>query len=158
MLERRIVSGEGILFPNREAVGVRTHAPLLLDDSWPTAFRDRVGETIAVRVSPLTGCYEVRDESGTVFWIDEPVEPLIWNWVAPFRRPFSLSPETDELLAPWRLEDRWPLSTAAIASSRILPRPPRSSLRRNPQEPESVTNLCLTAFSVTETNLFFTAS
>lgn len=158
MLERRIVSGEGLLFPDREAVGVRTHAPLLLDDSWPTAFRDRVGETVAVRVSPLTGCYEFRDESGSVFWIDEPVAPLVWNWVAPFRLPFSLSPETDELLAPWRLEDHWPLSTAAIESPRILPCPPRSSIRMNPPQLEPITNLCLTAFAITETNLFFTAS
>lgn len=57
-LEQRVVSGEGVMYPGEDSTS-RTHPQLaLLDDSWPGAFLDRIGETISVRVSPSTGCYE----------------------------------------------------------------------------------------------------
>ena len=108
-LERRAVSGDGLLYPAEEFPAVRIHPPLQLDSSWPNAFLNRIGEIISVRISDWTGFYEFRDETGELFWIEFPFAPLLWNWVAPFLRPFFVSEPDDGLLAPWRLIDEWML-------------------------------------------------
>ena len=108
-LEQRAVSGDGLLYPVVEQPAVRIHPPLQLDNSWPNAFLSRIGETISVRISALTGFYEFRDETGELFWVEFPFAPILWNWVASFLRPFFVSEPDDELLAPWRLIDEWTL-------------------------------------------------
>ena len=87
-LEQRAVSGDGLLYPVVEQPAVRVHPPLQLDNSWPNAFLSRIGETISVRISALTGFYEFRDETGELFWVEFPFAPILWNWVASFLRPF----------------------------------------------------------------------
>ena len=66
---------------------------------------ERVGESIALRISPDTGCYEFADSDGTVFWTVVPVAPLTWNWISPFRSP--LRPDTQNLYSPFRLAREW---------------------------------------------------
>ena len=155
-LERRLVSGEGMLYPGSDAESRRTPALALIDETWPDAFLDRIGETVDVRVSPVTGCYEFSDEDGAVFWIEVPVAPLTWNWIAPFQRPFASPGEDLSPLAPWHLADRWILSTEDLGDLRGEPL--RRAPRRLASEVGPATNLCFTAFAVTPTNLYFTVA
>ena len=157
-LERKIVSGIGVMYPGSDLESATTPALALLDAEWPDQFLDRIGETISVRVSSATGYYEFTDESGSVFWIEIPVAPLTWNWVAPFLRPYDSPTEDFSLIAPWHLADRWRLSTETLeelcaASIPLRSLPPRSAPSTNEE-----TSLCFTAFTFTETNLFFTAA
>ena len=154
-LERRIVSGEGMMYPGADGESETAPAPAPIDETWPDAFLDRIGETISVRVSSETGCYDFSDESGTVFWIEVPVAPLTWNWVAPFLRPFSMFEADRSLLAPWHFAAAWRLTTEELENSRGPE--PRRSPRRLAEE-TIATNLCFTAFFCTETNLFFAAA
>ena len=156
-LERKIVSGEGVMYPGSDSESKTTMALALLDAEWPEPFLDRIGETVSVRVSSATGCYEFTDESGVVFWIEVPVAPLTWNWVAPFLRPYDPPTEDFSLLAPWHLADRWRLSTEALEELRAVPllRHPPSHSTPGTNE---VANLCFTSFSFTSTNLCFTAA
>lgn len=158
VLERRIVSGEGMLYPGSDAESRTAPALVLLDGTWPDAFLDRIGETIDVRVSPATGCYEFSDEDGAVFWIEIPIAPLTWNWVAPFRRPFA-SPDDDlSLFAPWHIAGRWRLSSEELEEYFAHPILIRTTLPRSVPDPAAVTSLCFTAFTFTHTNLYFTAA
>ena len=75
-LERKIVSGVGVMYPGSDLESATTPALALLDAEWPDSFLDRIGETISVRVSSTTGYYEFTDESGSVFWIEIPVAPV----------------------------------------------------------------------------------
>ena len=182
-LERRIVSGEGVLFPG-ETVPAPAEPPLVpLDESWPQAFLDRIGETIRVRISPVTGFYEFTDESGTVFWTEVPFAPIVQNWVAPFLRPFSVPSPADDLVAPWHLAAWWRLEredsrgTAFRRSAhRFVSHAERAENAEflnfefvdnggqlrfvdNPRGvADPATNLCFAAFSFSETNLLFTVT
>ena len=111
-LERKIVSGEGVMYPGSDSESKTTTALALLDAEWPEPFLDRIGETVSVRVSSATGCYEFTDESGAVFWIEVPVAPLTWNWVSPFRLPFG--EDAEGLYDPFRLSLEWSLTTEEI--------------------------------------------
>ena len=157
-LERKIVSGVGVMYPGSDLESATIPALALLDAEWPDAFLDRIGETISVRVSSTTGYYEFTDESGSVFWIEVPVEPLTWNWVAPFQRPFASPFDDLSLLAPWHLADRWRLSTEALEELRAVPPLLRSIPLRSVPRTNDVTNLCFTAFAFSHTNLYFTAA
>ncbi len=158
--ERWMVKGEGARFPVGMADPARdADAIVFVDETWPSAFRDRIGEAITLRVSPETGCYEFAGTDGTVFWTVVPVAPLTWNWIAPFR--FSHRPDAQDLYSPFRLAREWRLLSPSDPDSRaesaetLVTR--RSSLvTRGAGDP--ATNLCFTAFSYTETNLFFTAA
>ena len=68
-LERKIVSGVGVMYPGSDLESATTPALALLDAEWPDPFLDRIGETISVRVSSTTGHYEFTDESGSVLRI-----------------------------------------------------------------------------------------
>ena len=157
-LEQKIVSGVGVMYPGSDADSATTPALALLDAEWPDPFLDRIGETISVRVSSTTGYYEFTDESGSVFWIEVPVTPLTWNWVTPFLRPYDPPTQDFSLIAPWHLADRWRLSTEALEELRAVPPLLRSLPLRSTAGTNDVTNLCFTAFTFTETNLYFTAS
>ena len=166
-LERRIVSGEGVLFPG-ETVPTSAEPPLVpLDESWPQPFLDRIGETIRVQVSPQTGCYEFSDSAGGVFWIEVPFAPIVQNWVAPFLRPFSEPSPADNLFAPWHLAAWWRLGRAGAArdceshagsakNAEIAASGPR--LREAAGPDTAVSNLCFTAIAFAETNLLLTAA
>ena len=157
-LERRVVSGEGVMYPGEDSAS-RTNPQLaLLDESWPDAFLARIGETVSVRVSTLTGCYEFSDEDGTVFWIEIPVAPLTWNWTAPFLRPFAGPGDDPSILSPWHFADRWTLSTKELESFRTVPPLRRATPLRSAPDPNAVTHLCFTAFRFTATNQYFSAA
>ena len=155
VLERRVVSGEGVMYPGEDSASKTNPQLALLDDSWPGAFLDRIGETISVRVSPSTGCYEFSDEDETVFWIEVPVAPLTWNWTAPFLRPFAGPDDDLSILSPWHIADRWILSTEALGDLRG---PTFRRTARRLSEPRPVQDLSFTAFAVTPTNLYFAAA
>ena len=142
-LERKIVSGVGVMYPGSDLESATTPALALLDAEWPDPFLDRIGETISVRVSSTTGYYEFTDESGSVFWIEIPVAPLTWNWVAPFLRPYDPPTQDFSLIAPWHLADRWRLSTEALEELRAVPPLLRSLPPRSAPETSDVTNLLL---------------
>ena len=127
-------------------------SPVFVDETWPIAFQERIGESILVRVSPDTGCYEFEDADGVVFWTVVPVAPLTWNWISPFRLPFRF--DAQNLFSPFRLAREWLLTTPEIEAMRVVPmrRAPRRSAPAAP-----VTNLCFTAFAITNEILFFTA-
>ena len=165
-LEARMAAGDGVTLPeaDRELARFAGSADLEHGD-WPAAFAARAGETIRVAMSPLTGCYEFFDESGAVFWTVVPVLPTTENWVASFRHAEEGAFPDDALYAPWRLVDVWFLSHAEASefdshaenAESLVSRLSRSSLvARGAAGP--TTNLCFTAFSYTETNLFFTAA
>ena len=154
-LERRVVSGEGVMYPGEDAASKTNPQLALLDESWPGAFLDRIGETVSVRVSPATGCYKFSDEDGTVFWIEVPVAPLTWNWTAPFLRPFAGPDDDPSLISPWHIADRWILSTEALGDLRG-PAPRRAPRRLS--SPSPVTDLRFSSFGFTPTNLYFTAA
>ena len=169
-LEARMAAGDGVTLPDPDAEIVRFAGTVdLACGDWPEAFVAREGETVCLTVSPFTGCYEFFDESGEVFWTVVPSLPTTENWVAPFRHAESGPHPDDGLYAPWRLVDVWFLSHAKSAefaeseshaeraenAETLVAR--RSSLvTRGADGP--ATNLCFTAFSFTETNLFFTAA
>ena len=127
-------------------------SPVFVDETWPIAFQERIGESILVRVSPDTGCDEFEDADGVVFWTVVPVAPLTWNWISPFRLPFRF--DAQNLFSPFRLAREWLLTTPEIEAMRVVPmrRAPRRSAPAAP-----VTNLCFTAFAITNEILFFTA-
>lgn len=157
-LEQKIVSGTGFLYPGSDLESATSPSLALLDLSWPDAFLTRIGETISVRISSTTGYYEFIDENGVVFWIEIPVTPLTWNWVAPFLFPFAQSSEDLSLLVPWHLADQWRLSTESLEEQRATPLFRTSLLTRSAPETNDVTELCFTAFTYTSTNLSFTAA
>ena len=161
-LEARMASGAGVLLPDAERELSRFAGTVdLARGDWPAAFLARAGETIGVAVSPFTGNYEFFDESGECFFTLVPVLPTTDNWVAPFRHAEEGAHPDDALYAPWRLVDVWFLSHAespefsAKGHASNAPNLKLANLRTF--EPET-TNLCFTAFSFTETNLFFTAA
>ena len=130
MLERRIVSGEGVALPDADV-------PVILDagavdisrGSWPDeffAFATPVGADLRaarpgsadfqsamegaasgraayLSISPDTGNYEFSDSSGTVFWNLAPASPIVGNWVAPFRRASDSPSSMDPLFDPSRI-------------------------------------------------------
>ena len=183
-LESRIAAGDGVTLPDADRELVRFAGTAdLADGDWPGEFLARAGRTVCVAVSPHTGCYEFFDESGDVFWTVVPVLPTTDNWVAPFRHAEGRTHPDDDLYAPWRLVDVWLLSHAESAefaefSGRARPPgAPRLESRaenavffdfdlpfvdncgqlRFVNNPDP-TNLCFTAFSFSETNIFFTAA
>jgi hypothetical protein len=178
-LEGRIVSGEGVTLPDAEREIARAAGTVdLAAGDWPDAFLVRAGEKVCVAVSPFTGCYEFFDESGSVFWTVVPVLPTTDNWVAPFRHAEPGPSPDDDLYAPWRLVDVWLLSTTEDTESWGGASSPSEPRRLGPHAESAAfeshaesagnaeplptrgadgpaTNLCFTAFSYTETNLFF---
>ena len=149
--ERWLVDGAGARFPGELADPARDGDNLaFVDETWPLAFRDRVGEEIVLRISPDTGLYEFEDGYGVRFWTVVPYAPLTWNWISPFRSP--LRPDAQGLYSPFRLAREWRLTTPEIEEMRRVPMR-RAPLRSAPPGP--VTNLCFTAFSVTNGALFF---
>ena len=103
-LERRIVSGEGVVLPDADV-------PIVLDvgtvdlsqGDWPEEFSSAAGNFAFVSISPDTGNYEFSDTSGAVFWTLCPVVPLVGNWVAPFRRSTDVPSSVDPLFDPSRV-------------------------------------------------------
>ena len=156
-LEARLATGDGVALPDAEREFVRFAGVVdLSDGDWPAEFLAKAGQTVCVAVSPVTGCYEFFDESGSVSWTVVPVLPTTDNWVAPFRHAEGGTHPDDDLYAPWRLVDVWKLSFGETevlrgAASRRAPR------RLAPGD-YPATNLCFTAFSCSATNLFFTAA
>ena len=162
-LEARMAAGEGMLLPDADAEFVRNAGTVdLSEGDWPAAFLARAGETIGVAVSPFTGNYEFFDETGECFFTLVPVLPTTGNWVAPFRHAEEGAHPDDALYAPWRLVDVWLLShaeSAAFAEPFGRDAPTGRPLLRSGATPDAApTNLCFTAFSFTETNLFFAAA
>ena len=162
-LEARMASGDGVTLPDADAEIVHFAGTVdLADGDWPDAFLARVGERVCVAVSPFTGCYEFFDEAGAVFWTVVPVLPTTENWVAPFRHAEPGPFPDDDLYAPWRLVDVWQLSHAEFAESAeffdldfgFVDNGGQLRFVNNPDP----TNLCFTAFSFTETNLFFSTA
>ncbi len=150
--ERWLVEGAGARFlPGMDDPARDGNTFVFVDESWPAAFQARVGDAVYLRISPTTGCYDFEDADGNVFWTIVPYAPLTWNWISPFRSP--LHPDEQNLYSPFRLVREWRLTTPEIEEMRMAPmrRPP---LRSTPPEP--VTNLCFTAFSITNDVLFFT--
>ena len=151
--ERWLVEGAGARFlPGMDVPARDGDSFVFVDDTWPSAFQTRVGDSVFLRVSPTTGCYDFEDANGTVFWTVVPYAPLTWNWISPFRSP--LHPDEQNLYSPFRLVREWRLSTPEIEEMRMIPMR-RVPLRSAPAAP--VTNLCFTAFSITNDVLFFTA-
>ena len=169
-LEARMAAGDGVTLPDADAEIVRHAGTVDLSrGEWPEVFLSRAGGTICVAVSPFTGCYEFFDESGECFYTLVPVLATTENWVAPFRHAEPGPSPDDDLYAPWRLVDVWQLSHAASAESSGGASPPSEPrrLESHAENAESLvtrgingpaTNLCFTAFSFAETNLFFTAA
>ena len=88
-LERWLAAGGGALLPPGSQGEIQEGDSLIfVDASWPTVFQSHIGETVAVRISPVTGVYEFIDSAGAVFWREFPVHPLTWNWLSPFLSPF----------------------------------------------------------------------
>ena len=160
--EQWLVEGAGARFPDGMADPASDGDFVFVDGSWPLPFRERVGEAVALRISPDTGCYEFADPDGTVFWTVVPVAPLTWNWISPFRSP--LRPDARDLYSPFRIAREWLLLSPAEFDSRAesaenaepLVTRHSSLVTRGAAGP--ATNLCFTAFSYTETNLFFAAA
>ena len=178
-LEARMAAGEGVLLPDADAELVRHAGTIdLAEGDWPAAFHAHAGETVCVAVSPTTGDYGFFDESGECFFALAPVLPTTDNWVAPFRHAEPGPSPDDDLYAPWRLVDVWLLSTTEDtegeggASSpseprRLGPRADSAAFESHAENAEPLatrgadgpaTSLCFTAFSYTETNLFFAAA
>ena len=149
-----MVDGAGARFPDGMADPARDGDSIaFVDETWPLAFRTRIGESIALRISPDTGCYEFEDSDGAVFWTVVPYAPLTWNWISPFRSP--LRPDAQNLYSPFRLAREWTLTTPEIEAMRTVPMrraPPRSA------PPDPAAGLRFTGFVFTETNLSFTAA
>ncbi len=169
-LEARMAAGDGVTLPDANAELAWFSGTVdLAEGDWPEAFVVRAGETVCVAVSPFTGCYEFFDTRGEVFWTIVPVLPTTENWVAPFRHAEEGSRSDDALYAPWRLVDVWRLSHAEFAEPAELESHAGSAefldlgfvnnggQLRFVDNPDP-TNLCFTAFSFTETNLFFTVA
>jgi len=163
--ERWMVEGAGARFPDGMAGLANDGDFVFVDGTWPVPFQDRVGEAVALRVSPETGCYEFADAGGIVFWIVIPVEPLTWNWISPFRSP--LRADAQDLYSPFRIARKWLLLSPAEFEShaeraenaepfgfdlRFVDNGGQSRFVNNP------TGLCFTSFSCTETNLCFAAA
>ena len=150
--ERWLVDGAGARFlPGMEDPARDGDSFVFVDETWPRAFQARIGDPVFLRVSPTTGCYDFEDADGSVFWTVVPYAPLTWNWISPFRSP--LRPDTQNLYSPFRLVREWRLTTPEIEEMRTVPM--RSApLRSAPPGP--VTNLCFTAFAITNDVLFFT--
>ena len=152
-LERWLASGGGALLPPGSQGEIQEGDSLIfVDASWPAVFQSHIGETVAVRISPVTGFYEFIDSAGAVFWREIPVHPLTWNWLSPFLSPFV--PDTQGIYSPARVGRKWTLTTEALEASRI-------SLQAMPRllsaSSAPVTNLCFTGFSITNGVLYFTA-
>ena len=114
--EQWLVEGAGARFPDGMADPASDGDFVFVDGSWPLPFRERVGEAVALRISPDTGCYEFADPDGTVFWTVVPVAPLTWNWISPFRSP--LRPDARDLYSPFRIAREWLLLSPAEFDSR----------------------------------------
>ena len=156
-LEARMTAGDGITLPDADAEFAHFAGTVDLGEGdWQDAFLARAGKTVCVAVSPFTGCYEFFDETGAVFWTVVPVLPTTENWVAPFRHAEAGAHPDDALYAPWRLVDVWMLSFGEEAVLRSAAG--RRAPRRLAPGDGPATNLCITAFSFTETNLCFTAA
>ena len=111
--ERWLVEGAGARFlPGMDVPARDGDSFVFVDDTWPSAFQTRVGDSVFLRVSPTTGCYDFEDANGTVFWTVVPYAPLTWNWISPFRSP--LHPDEQNLYSPFRLVREWRLSTPEI--------------------------------------------
>ena len=150
--ERWLVEGAGARFPGEMADPARDDDSLVfVDETWPREFQTRIGDSVFLRVSPTTGCYDFEDADGTVFWTVVPYAPLTWNWISPFRSP--LRPDTQNLYSPFRLVREWRLTTPEIEEMRTVP---MRSVPLRSAPPGPVTNLCFTAFAITNDVLFFT--
>jgi len=126
---------------------------VFVDETWPRAFQTRIGDSVFLRVSPTTGCYDFEDADGSVFWTVVPYAPLTWNWISPFRSP--LRPDTQNLYSPFRLVREWRLTTPEIEEMRMVP---MRSVPLRSAPPGPVTNLCFTAFAITNDVLFFSVN
>ena len=180
-LESRMAAGDGVTLPDPATEIVRHAGTVdLARGDWPAAFHARAGKTVCVAVSPFTGNYEFFDETGECFFALVPVLPTTANWVAPFRHAEDGTHPEDDLYAPWRLVDVWTFSSGRDApTARPTPHAgfaesaESSGRARSPSAPPFVTrhsslvtrgtaspatNLCFTAFSFSDTNLFFTAA
>ena len=150
--ERWLVDGAGARFlPGMEDPARDGDSFVFVDETWPRAFQARIGDPVFLRVSSTTGCYDFEDADGSVFWTVVPYAPLTWNWISPFRSP--LRPDTQNLYSPFRLVREWRLTTPEIEEMRTVPMR-RAPLRSAPPGP--ATNLCFTAFAITNDVLFFT--
>lgn len=168
VLERFLVSGGGVLYPDGVESPVANGGAAIVDGGWPTSLASRIGQRVFLSVSRETGLYEFRDASGTVFHAESPHSPLVWNWIAAFRDPDGADPENASLHAPWRVSMSWFLAQPPNAASGgdrtsgaggrfsgdIAPVPQRSA----PDPSAPVSNLCFTAFSYTSSNIAFTVS
>ena len=131
--ERWLVDGAGARFPPGVDDPARESGSIVfVDETWPLAFRNRVGEPVVLRISPATGCYEFEDADGIVFWIVVPYAPLTWNWISPFRSP--LRPDAQRLYSPFRLAREWLLTTPEIEAMCAVP-VRRAPLRSAPPGP-----------------------
>ena len=149
--EQWLVNGAGARFlPGMEGPARDVESFVFVDETWPSAFQERIGKPVFLRVSPITGCCDFEDADGSAFWTIVPYAPLTWNWISPFRSP--LCPDTQNLYSPFRLVREWRLTTPALEETRKVMR--RALRRTSPSD--SVTNSCFTSFAITNEVLFFT--
>lgn len=150
--ENWLIEGAGARFlPGMDAPAREGDSFVFVDESWPTAFQARVGESVYLSISQTTGCYEFIDADGMLFWMVVPDTQLTQDWITPFLSPLELV--TEGLYSPFRLVREWRLTTPALEATRVSPR--RSAPHRS--APVS-TNLCFTSLSIANDVLFFTAN
>ena len=100
--EQWLVNGAGARFlPGMEGPARDVESFVFVDETWPSAFQERIGKPVFLRVSPITGCCDFEDADGSAFWTIVPYAPLTWNWISPFRSP--LCPDTQNLYSTFRL-------------------------------------------------------
>ena len=88
-LERWLAAGGGALLPPGSQGDIQEGDSLIfVDASWPAVFQSHIGETVAVRISPVTGFYEFIDSAGSVFWREIPVHQHKWNSMTHLVTPF----------------------------------------------------------------------
>lgn len=84
-MEKWLMEGAGARFlPGMEDPARDGDAFVFVDETWPTTFQSRIGESVFLRISPDTGYYEFEDAEGTIFWTIIPYAPLTENWISPF--------------------------------------------------------------------------
>ena len=76
--ERWLVEGAGARFlPGMDDPARDGDTFVFVDDSWPSAFQTRVGDSVFLRVSPTTGCYDFEDaKENTTKYVEEVMEAL----------------------------------------------------------------------------------
>lgn len=116
VLESEIAGGVGVLIPDPllpVVLGPHRVAFDVPGADWPDAFVEAVcalpfdadvgGWRISATVNSTSGATVFSDETGTAVWVENPPNPVPFNWVAPFRRLSSEPSDSDVLFEPSRV-------------------------------------------------------